>query len=123
MNNFDPNNDDRAAWAENAVNVFAEETYCGRTFTATVKEQPDTGDDAYTMCQDLISDILHLARKHGWEADRMIRNAVGAFEEEVAEEDEPAECGQCEGTGRTQSTSNLKDEECPVCDGSGELKS
>lgn len=31
------------------------------------------------------------------------------------------ECGQCEGTGRTQSASNLEEEECPVCDGSGKL--
>jgi len=29
------------------------------------------------------------------------------------------ECGQCEGTGTTQSASNGKDEECPVCDGTG----
>lgn len=85
---MDVDNKTRAAWAENAVNVFGEETYCGRTFTATVKEQPDTGEDAYTMCQDLISDILHLAHEHGWEAERMLRNAVGAFEEELAEESE-----------------------------------
>lgn len=87
----DPDNSDRAAWAENAVNVFGLETYCGRNFTDTVKEQPDVGDDAYTMCQDLISDILHLAHRHGWEAERMLRNAVGAFEEELAEEAEAEE--------------------------------
>jgi len=28
-------------------------------------------------------------------------------------------CGQCGGTGTTQSASNLEDEECPVCDGTG----
>jgi hypothetical protein len=36
-------------------------------------------------------------------------------------EDEPEECGQCEGTGTTQSASNGEDEQCPVCDGSGEI--
>lgn len=30
-------------------------------------------------------------------------------------------CGQCEGTGTTQSASNLESEECPVCDGMGTL--
>lgn len=34
---------------------------------------------------------------------------------------EETECGQCEGTGRTQSASNLKEEECPVCDGTGQI--
>lgn len=82
----DPDNADRANWAENAVNAFGVETYCGRTFTATVKDQPNDHGDAYTMCQDLISDILHLARRHGWEAERMIRLAVANFEAEVEEE-------------------------------------
>jgi hypothetical protein len=36
-----------------------------------------------------------------------------------AEKSDEIECGQCEGTGTTQSASNGKDEECPVCDGSG----
>jgi len=31
------------------------------------------------------------------------------------------DCGQCEGTGTTQNASDLQDEECPVCDGSGLL--
>lgn len=29
-------------------------------------------------------------------------------------------CGQCEGSGETQSASNLELEVCPVCDGTGE---
>jgi hypothetical protein len=29
------------------------------------------------------------------------------------------ECGQCEGTGQTESASNGEIEECPVCDGTG----
>lgn len=35
---------------------------------------------------------------------------------------ENGNCGQCEGTGRCQSMSNLEDEECPVCDGTGEIE-
>jgi hypothetical protein len=50
---------------------------------------------------------------------------VGSIHGEVALveefEDEPEECGQCEGSGTTQSASTLEDEECPVCDGSGEI--
>lgn len=41
----------------------------------------------------------------------------------LAHLDEPGdECGQCEGTGRTQSCDmSMEDEECPVCDGTGKL--
>lgn len=81
----EPNNSDRAAWAESAVNTFGTETYCGRTFTATVIDQPNEGDDAYTMCQDLISDILHLAVLHGWDASEIVRKAVANFDDELSE--------------------------------------
>ena len=72
----------RAAWAENAVNRFGQETFAGRTFTTTVKEQPHEGDDAYCMIQDLIGDLLHLTVKHGWDPDEMIERAVACFEHE-----------------------------------------
>lgn len=87
----EPSNADRAAWAENAVNTFGEETYMGRTFTATVIEQPDEGDDAYTMIQDLICDLMHLAAKHGWDAKKVVESAISHFEYEVAEENEEDE--------------------------------
>jgi hypothetical protein len=32
---------------------------------------------------------------------------------------EENKCGQCDGTGETQSASNLKTEICPVCEGEG----
>ncbi len=86
MSYSEPTNTERAAWGEGAVNAFAEVTYCGRTFTATVKEQPGDGDDAYTMIQDLITDLLHLAARHGWEADDMMRRARDAFDYEQEEE-------------------------------------
>ncbi len=81
-----PTNATRADWAENAVDTFAEETYGGRTFTEMVAEQPEAGDDAYTAIQDLITDVLHLARRHGWEPAEMVRRAVSNFEDEEAEE-------------------------------------
>lgn len=39
----------------------------------------------------------------------------------AAEESDKMECGQCNGTGITMSASNAADEECPVCDGTGEI--
>lgn len=85
---LEPNNDTRADWAENAVNEFGIETYGGRTFTDTVVEQPSEKGDAYTMIQDLITDLLHLAKRHGWDTERMIHRAVFNFEDEVDEEDQ-----------------------------------
>ena len=75
-------NAQRAAWAENAVNTFGVETYGGRTFTKTVIEQPEEGNDAYTMVQDLIGDLLHLAVQHGWDADDILERAKNNFDYE-----------------------------------------
>jgi predicted amino acid racemase len=86
--NGEKTNSERAGWAENALNTYGLEVYRGRTFTATVIQQPAAGDDAYTMCQDLISDILHVTRRHGWDVNDMLRRARGHFEDEVAEEEE-----------------------------------
>lgn len=82
----EPDNNDRADWAENAANTFAEETYGGRTFTELVEEQPDVGDDAYTVLQDLITDVLHLAKRHGWSAVELLQRAQSNFDDEVEEE-------------------------------------
>lgn len=82
----EPDNDDRADWAVLAADAFAEETYGGRTFTDLIEEQPDVGDDAYMVLQDLISDILHLARRHGWSAVELLQRAQMNFDDEVEEE-------------------------------------
>lgn len=73
----------RAEWAANAVDTFGRETYCGRTFTNTVVEQPNEGDDAYTMVQDLIGDLLHLAVRHGWDDEEILRRAKVAYDHEA----------------------------------------
>lgn len=75
-------NAQRAAWAENAVNTFAKETYAGRTFSNVVVEQPNEGDDAYTMIQDLISDMMHLAVQHGWGPEELLDRAKSNFDYE-----------------------------------------
>jgi hypothetical protein len=75
-------NAERAGWAENAVNTFARETYGRRTFTRTVIEQPGDGGDAYTMVQDLIGDLLHLAVRHDWDPTEMLGRAQRNFEHE-----------------------------------------
>jgi hypothetical protein len=72
----------RAAWAEEAVNVFGLLTYGGRNFTETVKQQPGEQGDAYTMIQDLIGDCLHLVVKHGWDPDELLKHAKSNFDHE-----------------------------------------
>ncbi len=74
----------RAGWAVNALNTFGIETYNGRTFTETVVEQPEDNGDAYTMAQDLISNILHVAVQHKWDPEELIRRAVASFDHENA---------------------------------------
>lgn len=80
-------NDDRAEWARNAVDGFGEEVFHGRTFTDEAAEGPD-GDtgDAHDMIMDLIGNLCHLADRHKWDVDLMVRNAVATFKEERDEE-------------------------------------
>lgn len=84
----EPDNAMRADWAEAAVNVFSETTYCGRQFTDTVVEQPGKDGDAYTMIMDLIANCMHLAARHGWDAKEMVDSALRTFDDEVMEESE-----------------------------------
>lgn len=85
----EPDNIDRAVWARRAANVFSKETMNGRTFDQLIADQ-GTGEDTDTYCvlQDLITDTLHLAQQTGWDAEELIRRAVGTFEEELAEADD-----------------------------------
>ena len=84
-----PDNDQRAEWARKALDVFAEDVFCGRRFTDEViqpgGEDPDR--DAHCMIQDLICNLLHLAKRHGWDATVLVENAVACFEEEVRDEE------------------------------------
>ena len=71
----DPDNDDRADWAQEALDLFARTT---RMDTA--------GEEPETIIQDLITDLLHLADREGIDIDTLISNAKGTYEEEVMEE-------------------------------------
>lgn len=82
----EPTNADRADWAENAANTFSDETYGGQRFTELLIEQPDKGDDAYTVIQDLITDLLHLTRRSGWDPHEMADDAIIMFDAEEHDE-------------------------------------
>lgn len=77
-------NERRADWAENALDTFTVETYGGRHFADIVEEQPDEGDDAYTAVQDLIGDLLHVAKRYGWDTADILRRAQANFDHEAA---------------------------------------
>ncbi|TWT44413.1 hypothetical protein RAS1_08280 [Phycisphaerae bacterium RAS1] len=78
--NREPNNADRAAWAENALEVFTVETYCGR-YPRNLER-----DDLETAVGDLIADLLHYANRKGLDTDEILRSASFHFEAELAEE-------------------------------------
>jgi hypothetical protein len=87
-NELHPVNEDRADWATNALNTFTEETYGGRRFDRMAAEAADDDSgydsDAYTAVQDLIGDLLHVAVRHGWDPEEIIRKAVANFDHENA---------------------------------------
>lgn len=75
--NADPTNDDRADWAQTALDAFARETRMD-----TAPEEPPT------IMQDLLTDLMHLADREGYDFDNILRMARGNWEEEVEEEKE-----------------------------------
>jgi hypothetical protein len=77
----------------------------------------DTFDDD-TTCILVDGDMAELGQA-GCEVDpEFVRQVIEAPERFT--HNQALVCGQCEGTGFTQSASNLEEEVCPVCDGSGE---
>lgn len=90
------------------------------TQSTTIRVEADDPDQAAEKA-------LSKARAKGYELDWTLSDDpcsdpyLGDDEEDVQLVDSD-ECGQCEGTGRTQSCDmSMEDEECPVCDGSGKL--
>lgn len=69
----DVTNADRAGWA-----LFALGDFVGRTRV----------DDEEDAIQDLITNLLHLARGHGLSPERIANRALGAMEVELAEDEE-----------------------------------
>jgi hypothetical protein len=80
---IDPTNSDRAAWAKDALAVFTARTFSG--------DHPDTmaRDDLECAINDLITDLLHFARQHGFDAGGILHHACGNFGLELLEEAVP----------------------------------
>jgi len=83
-------NDVRAEWARNALEVFCQEVFNGRDFAELLEAKEDgatnNASDGADAIGDLITDLLHLARKHGIDPTAIARIAVANFEEEEEEE-------------------------------------
>ena len=69
----DPNNDDRANWAEAALRAF----------------QAVTKTDDEDAVSDLIGDLLHLAARQGLDPQLMLDRAQANYEAECEEEATP----------------------------------
>lgn len=68
----DPTNDDRADWAQAALNEFARVT---RMDTA--------GEDTDTTMGDLLCDLMHLAQREGLDFTALVARAQCNYDEEV----------------------------------------
>lgn len=73
--NTEPSNDDRADWAQQALNKFAEVT---RMDTA--------GEDTETILGDLLCNLMHLAKREEIDIEAKWLGASVNFEAEVLEE-------------------------------------
>jgi hypothetical protein len=78
-------NEQRADWAENALDTFTRQTYGGRAFNElpTDPAGPEYGDD-YTAIMDLMSDLLHVAVRKGFDQTKLLQRAVATFDYENA---------------------------------------
>jgi hypothetical protein len=79
----------------------------------------EIGDDLFMTGETYSADMPAMSLSPVMTIQTSPTKAACYLSEEFDEE--PIECGQCEGTGATLSASNLRTEECPVCDGSGEI--
>jgi DnaJ-class molecular chaperone len=77
------------------------------------------GDDLFMTGETFSADMPEMSLSPAMTIQSSPTKASCYLTEEF--DNEPSECGQCEGTGTTQSASNLETEECPVCDGNGEI--
>lgn len=76
----EPTNANRAEWAKQALAVFTATTYAG--------DHPDTMDrsDLETAVYDLIADLLHYAKRQGFDVLEILNRAHGHYEAELGEE-------------------------------------
>jgi hypothetical protein len=76
----EPTNADRARWARNALEIFTAQTYSG--------SDPETMEPHDLECAigDLICDLLHYARRQGFDTGSILHTACGNFGWELLEE-------------------------------------
>jgi len=79
-----PTNEDRAAWAELALDEFCLAVF-GRDFADTAKTE-----GADVPVGDLLCNMMHLCQRQGVDFQAMITRAEMHFEAEVEEEEESA---------------------------------
>jgi hypothetical protein len=72
----EPTNEDRARWAQAAVNAFAKET-----------RMDAAGEELETILGDLFCDRRHLCYFRGLDFDYLASRSKRAYEEELAEEE------------------------------------
>lgn len=66
-------NNERAEWAEEAVETFRHTTHM-------------VDDEVETVVKDLIANMFHMAKRKGFNLDEVIEDARSCFEEEDLEE-------------------------------------
>lgn len=73
-------NDDRADWAQSALNTFAE-----------VTAMDTAGEDTETIIGDLLTNLMHLCKREGIDFQRKLTGAEINYDAECAEEEEQAQ--------------------------------
>lgn len=73
-------NELRAAWAETAIQAFAEET--GLDVSGELEHEPEL------VLGDLLCDLMHLAERRGFDFDQILQGAQADYECERQEEED-----------------------------------
>jgi hypothetical protein len=87
----EPNNKNRASWANIALDAYAKETQGGpvheRRVTVDDPSDPESRDHAEEVMSDLLGDLQHLAMAWGIDFEEQLDRANRHFAAEVAEEE------------------------------------
>ena len=79
-------NDDRAEWAQNALDAFA-----------SVTGMNTAGEDAETIMTDLLADLMHWSDRNGVKFSDVLSRAQSHYSEETINQDDVKTntCGDC----------------------------
>lgn len=101
---------DRISWTSPALDLFAAATFDGLTLTDALQNDNSRMGDGYSICMDMIANVLHIAHAQGWAANDILQAALGHFEfEQEKEADAVATCVRCANTDQDGSGA------CPDC--------